>query len=418
MRLHSPRMGRPGLPLRIVAVVAACAGAALGLPVPALARSPAPKVQTPAAVPAGFVGVDADGPLFDPTAHLNLDRQLDQMVADGVESVRTAFSWAAAQPYASWADVPAGQENEFTNVGGLPTDFAATDQLVGFAAQRGLSLLPTVLYSPAWDAKTNRHGLATPKSPAPYANFLTALVRRYGPRGSYWSSHPGIPRLAIRTWQIWNEPNLAYYWPQPFAPSYVTLLRAARVAIKRADPGAKIVLAALTNFAWRSIGQIYRLRGARNLFDIVAFNGFTKTPNNVIVYLRIMRNALMHLGDGQKPLLATEVSWPSAQGKSPQQFDFNTTEAGQARNIAAVLPMLGAMRTQLGLIGLYYYTWVGDETPHAMAFSFAGLWGLKRGALVAKPALSAFRQGALALEQCRQKAAVATRCARPAASPP
>jgi hypothetical protein len=410
-------MGRPGLPLSIVAVAAALASAALGLPPPALAASPAPKVQTGAPVPPGFVGVDADGPLFDPTAHLNLDRQLDQMVADGVESVRTAFSWAAAQPYASSADVPAEQKSEFTNVGGLPTDFAATDQLVGLAAQRGLTLLPTVLYSPGWDAKTNHDGLATPKSPAPYANFLTALVHRYGPHGSYWSSHPGIPRLAIRTWQIWNEPNLAYYWPQPFAAGYVTLLRAAHGAIKRADPGAKVVLAALTNFAWKSIGRIYRQRGARHLFDIVAVNGFTKTPNNVIVYLRIMRNALIHLGDGHKPLLATEVSWPSAQGRSPQHFDFNTTEAGQARNIAAVLPMLGAMRTQLGLIGFYYYTWVGDQTPHAMAFSFAGLLDLKRGALVAKPALSAFRQGALTLEQCRQKAAVATRCAKPAASP-
>jgi hypothetical protein len=410
-------MGRLGRLLSIVAAVGAFAAAALGVPVSALAGSPAPKVPTVTPVPPGFVGVDADGPLFDPTAHLNLDRQLDQMVADGVQSVRTAFSWAAAQPYASWADVPADQQSEFTNVGGLPTDFTPTDQLVGMAAQHGLTLLPTVLYSPAWDAKTNRDGLATPKSPAPYANFLTALVRRYGPRGSYWSSHPGIPRLAIRTWQIWNEPNLAYYWPQPFASSYVTLLRAAHGAIKRADPGAKVVLAALTNFAWKSIGQIYRLRGARNLFDIVAVNGFTKTPNNVIVYLRIMRNALIHLGDGHKPLLATEVSWPSAQGKSPQHFDFNTTEAGQARNIAAVLPMLGAMRTQLGLIGFYYYTWVGDETPHAMAFSFAGLLGLKGGTLVAKPALSAFRHGALALEQCRQKATVATRCAKPATPP-
>jgi hypothetical protein len=416
-------MGRPGLSLSIVAVVAAFAGVALGLPGPALARSaahagsPAPTVRAVAPVPPGFVGVDADGPLFDPTAHLNLDRQLDQMVADGVESLRAAFSWAAAQPYASWAAVPADQQSEFTNVAGLPTDFAATDQLVGAAAQHGLTLLPTILYSPAWDAKTNRAGLASPRSPVPYANFLTALVRRYGPRGSYWTSHPGIPRLAIRNWQIWNEPNLAYYWPQPFAPSYVTLLRAAHTAIKRADPGAKVVLAALTNFAWKSIGQIYRRPGARDLFDIVAVNGFTKTPSDVITYLRIMRNALIHLGDGYKPLLATEVSWPSAQGKSPQHFDFNTTEAGQARNIAAVLPMLGSMRTQLGLVGFDYYTWVGNETPHAMAFSFAGLLGLKRGTLVAKPALSAFRQGALALEWCRQKAAVATRCAKPDRAP-
>ena len=42
-------------------------------------------------------------------------------------------------------------------------------------------------------------------------------------------------------WQIWNEENLTYYWHQPFASSYISLLRAAHNAIKRADPGAKVM---------------------------------------------------------------------------------------------------------------------------------------------------------------------------------
>jgi hypothetical protein len=401
------------LPLSILVLPLVLALAAAG-PSTAVGRSLATRPHVVAPVPPGFVGVDADGPLFDPTAGLNLDRQLDQMVANGVENVRVAFDWAAAQPYQTWAEVPADQFSQYTNVNGVPTNFTITDQLVGLAAQRGLSLLPTVLYAPGWDAKVNRNGIPTPSKTAPYASFLTALVQRYGPRGGYWSSHPGIPKLALRTWQIWNEPNIPYYWPQPFATSYVALLRAAHAAIKSTDPGAKVVLGALTNFAWKSIGQIYRVRGSRNLFDIVAVNGFTKTPSNVILFIRLMHNALIHLGDAKKPLLATEVSWPSAQGKSPQHYDFNTTEAGQARNIAAVLPMLASDRTALGLLGFYYYTWVGNEAPHALAFSFAGLLGLRGGRLVAKPALSAFRTGALAMEQCRQKAAVATRCAKPA----
>jgi hypothetical protein len=410
--VHSPAMGRLALTLSIA--VAAFAVTAIGLPPAAVAGSLASPVAKVVPVPPGFVGIDADAPLFEPTAPLNPDRQLDEMVANGVESVRVAFDWAAAQPYESWADVPADQQGQFTNVGGEPMDFSATDQVVGLAAQRGLTVLPTVLYTPGWDAKTNRDGLATPAKTAPYATYLSALVHRYGPHGTYWALHPGIPRLSVRMWQIWNEPNLSYYWPQPFASSYVALLRAAHGAIKSADPGAQVVLGALTNFAWRSIGQIYRISGARHLFDIVAANGFSKTPSNVILFLRLMRNALIHLGDGHKPLLATEVSWPSAQGKSPQHYDFNTTEAGQARNIAALLPMLGSQRTQLRLVGFYYYTWVGAETPHAPAFSFAGLLALRGNRLVAKPALAAYRAGALALEQCRQKAAVATRCAKPA----
>jgi hypothetical protein len=92
----------------------------------------------------------ADGPIFSPG--VNLPRQLDRMVASGVESLRVAFSWSDAQPYASWADVPASLVGQFTSgVGGVPTDFSATDRIVGLAARRGLSVLPVAMYAPSWD---------------------------------------------------------------------------------------------------------------------------------------------------------------------------------------------------------------------------------------------------------------------------
>jgi hypothetical protein len=216
--------------------------------------------------------------------------------------------------------------------------------------------------------------------------------------------------MPIRMWQIWNEPNISNYWPQPFARTYVPLLRLAHQAIKRADPGAKVVLGALTNFAWRALGQIYLIAGARNGFDVVALNGFTKQPANVILYMQFMRHAMSRQHDGQKPLLATEVSWPSAQGQTSQHFDFNTTQAGQARDIATVLPLIGANRVALHLIGFYYYTWIGVEKRSAGAFSFAGLNRLNGDQVAAKPALSAFTRGALALEGCRAKGASATVC--------
>jgi hypothetical protein len=155
------------------------------------------------------------------------------------------------------------------------------------------------------------------------------------------------------------------------------------------------------------------MKGAKNLFDVVSVNGFTKTPAKVMLYLRFIRAAMGHNGDGQKPLLATEVSWPSARGQTSQTYDFITTEKGQARDIASVLPLLGAQRQQLHLLGFYYYTWIGDEAPGDLAFSFSGLLRLHNGTVVAKPALAAFRRGALALERCRQKGAVATVCAKP-----
>ncbi len=151
--------------------------ATLGVSASAAARSPKRAALAGTPVPLRFVGINASGPLLG--ANVNLGQQLDQMVASGVETVRVVFDWAAAQPYASLSDVPADQQNDFVDVGGIPTDFATTDEMVGLAAQRGLTVLPTVLYAPSWDQGMNPGGRAAPPArTGPYANYVTALIDR------------------------------------------------------------------------------------------------------------------------------------------------------------------------------------------------------------------------------------------------
>ena len=405
LRSH-PRAGA------FAALVAALAAAGLllalgGAPSAVAGRTAA--VSTPA-VPQGFVGVDLDGPLIDSGTTLSLPNQMGSMVHDGVQSIRIAFNWAAAEPYRTWSDVPTADKRQFTSVAGKPFDFRTTDAVVADAARRRLVVLPTVLYAPSWDSVRNPDGVAYPRTAGPYAAYLTALIGRYGPNGSFWRANPSIHKQPIREWQIWNEPNQDYYWKQPFVAGYVSLLRASHAAIRRADPGAKVVLGALTNRAWKSLAQIYAHPGARSLFDIVAVNGFTSQPANVIRYLRFVRNAMARGGDRDKSLLATEVSWPSSLGHTTRHYDFDTTQAGQARDIAALLPMLGAERASLRLVGFDYYTWIGAESRGAPEFNFAGLMALRDGTVHVKPALAAYRIGALALEHCARKGSLATSC--------
>ncbi len=372
-------------------------------------------------VPAGFVGMVVGGPLWpDAEPGIDLAAQLDQMVEDGVDSLRITFDWALAQPYASWVQLqqaaPA-DASAFTNVSGVPTNFASLDEIVGLAAQRKLTVLPVVLDAPSWDAR--RASGVTVGFPAhvdPYASFVKALVQRYGPHGMFWSANPAIPKVPIRMWQVWNEPNIPAFWfKQPFARSYVALLRAAHAAIKAADPGAKVVLAGLPNYSWVALGRIYAIRGARNLFDVVAVHPYTKLPEGVITILTKVREVMDQNGDARMPMLADELSWPSSKGKTPHNvgYDFATTEAGQAHNLSVLLPMLGKDRAQLGLRGFYYYTWATTEIRNGLAFDFSGLLRYSSERLVAKPALAAFRNAALALEVCRRRASIATRCARP-----
>ena len=371
------------------------------LAAPAQARKPThskpthpstPRASGP--VPRDFVGMMADGPIFSPD--VNLDAQFGQMSTTGVGRVRVEFNWGAAQPYRSMADVPADRRTGFVRgPGGVPTDFEGTDWIVALAAEHNLSLLPVILNSPSWDAwPTGFH--SEPVHTGPYGNYLRALVNRYGPSGTFWRTHRSIPRRPITMWQIWNEPDLPYFWDRiNFARSYVALLRVAHRAIKRADPRAQVVLASLTGQSWRGLATIYRIHGARGLFDVVGENTYAPTPAGVIAVLQRVRRTMSRNGDAHKPLIDTEVGWPSALGKTGLTLGVATTPAGQATKLAALLPMLAAERRTLGLAGFYYYTWMStDQLGSISPWAFSGLFRYGSGdhRITAKPAFAVFRR--------------------------
>ncbi len=369
-----------------------------------------------ARVPAKFVGVNIGGPLFYPDMDLN--GQMNLMVSSGVESMRMLFVWAGMQPYKSFAAVPPSLRGVYQNAGGVPTNFTATDAVVRLAAIHRLTLLAQVEYAPAWDALHPGSKASPPRTPGPYAQFLRALVNRYGPRGSFWAANPGIPRVPIRMWQIWNEPNFKVYWSQqPWQRTYLKLIRAAHNAVKAADPGAKIVLAGLANYSWQYLTRIYKAFGReRRLFDIVAIHPFTHNPKGIITILRNVRRVMNRAGDRNKPIVADEFSWPSAKGQATTTFETATTEAGQAQNVGQAVNLLSRYRRRLKLVGFYYYTWMGNETPPAARddqFNYAGLLRFLDGkGIFAKPALAAFSRAALAIEGCARKTGVATNCIR------
>ncbi len=406
----------PGL----ILVLAALWLLALSAPAHAAKRPPTRSHRTQAGprVPQGFMGTVLGDPLFPSLATTPaLGTQMDSMVSSGVESVRVVFDWSVAQPYKDWSQVPASQAGDFTTDGvdDVPTSWAAMDDLVAAAAQRHLSVLPVILNAPSWAGHmANGASVAIPRSDAAFAAFCKALVLRYGRGGTYWQSLS--PIVPITSWQIWNEPNLSGFWSkQPFARSYVGLLRAARTAIKSVDPKAQIVLAGLANYSWSALRSIYKIPGARGLFDVVGLHPYTKTPQGVVTILEYAREVMKAYGDANKPIIADEISWPSSKGKTVHDtgYDFATTEAGQARDVAAVIPLLAADRAKLRLRAVYYYTWATVEQRNGLAFTFAGLLKYVHSAFVRKPAFYAFKTAALAAEHCKAKGSVATQCARP-----
>src|SRR5262249_28696693 len=162
----------------------------------------------------GWMGVIADNSLFDP--RVNEASEFDTMVGAGVETVRASFYWNVAQPYPRWSDVPDAERARFVDVDGRPTDFSASDSLVALTTARGLGVLPVVLWAPEW-ARVHRKNVASPPNAKDYAAWVEQLVRRYGPKGTFWAQHPELPERPIRDWQLWNEPTVEGFWSdQPF----------------------------------------------------------------------------------------------------------------------------------------------------------------------------------------------------------
>jgi hypothetical protein len=343
--------------VRLRAVVLAAVAAML-VAVPAQARS----------LPRGWLGVSVDGPLTAPGNPFG--SEWDLIAASGAQTVRAAFDWRAAQP----------------DPGG-PISFAATDAVVTAAAARHLPVLPVVQGRPDWAAD---RGLA-PAGTDAYAQYVSALVARYGPNGSLWAEQPALPRLPVRAWQIWNEPNLTLFWtPQPFAKRYVALLKAARRAVHARDPGAKIILAGLPNISWVALRQIYKA-GGRGSFDAIALHPYTSTPANIIRLVRLARTESRRFHDGRVPIWLTEISWAASRGKVKGLPGLVTDDRGQAARLRKVLPRLAKVRKKWRIQKVIWYTWLsreGSENP----FDWSGLRRLRDDRIVSAPALKVFRR--------------------------
>jgi polysaccharide biosynthesis protein PslG len=323
-------------------------------------------------LPKNFFGMMVNGPLD--SAKTDLMAEDGVMHAAGVESQRVPFNWDRIQPDRD-----------------APPDWSDTDRKVLGAAANGMSVLALVLGSPAWASTHPGIPLSPPKDPSTYADFMRLAIARYGPFGAFWTEHPEVAPIPIRDWQVWNEPNLSdYFSVQPFPKPYVRLLRAARTAIKAADPGATVVMAGLANFSWKDLERLYKAH-VKGLFDVAAVHPFSGFPVNSVKIVRSNRRVMNSHGDRRKPIWLTELTWTSAKGKTKNIHNWETTEAGQARRLTTGYELYVKARRTLRLQRIYWYTWAGYDSP-PNSFDYSGLRHSDAdGHFSDKPALAAFR---------------------------
>ena len=352
----------------------ACAALALGA-APACGGDAANKPRLPQAMPRDFIGIVAE----DALAALPRDRRriLRRLRATGVRLIRQTFDWSLVERS------PGRYE------------LAALDAYVSAAAAARMEVLPIIFNPPPFRSSAPRRGAGRatypPKRPASLGRFAAALARRYGPQGSLWRARPRLPRVPIRAWQVWNEPNLPIYWGgDPDPPAYARLLAAAGRALKAVDPHAEVVSAGLAESRLGMpfepfVRELYEA-GAADSFDTFALHPYAADTDAAVRAVERTRELLDELDDAA-PIWVTELGWASGGPGSP----FTVGERGQAARIRSVFSELVDQRRDLGVRGVVYFNW-RDAPPYPGGQDFFGLHtGLLRRNGSPKPALHAFR---------------------------
>ncbi|MBO0769312.1 MAG: hypothetical protein J2O48_11575 [Solirubrobacterales bacterium] len=250
------------------------------------------------------------------------------------------------------------------------------DTAIALMAKHRIRFLPGFLGTPSWDAAGNsKTGFNPPKASAlpAFANFVTAAVKRYGPHGSFWTSHPNLPYLPVTSWQVWNEPNLPIFWaPKPNPKAYVQLLKTADQAVKRADRKATVVSAGTpflsTGGAQTWLGPLLADGGARYM-DALALHYYGGSMNTLKAILSRARHDLNAHGGRHKSLWITETGYAGG----PPNVD-RPSQAGQRNSANALFSMVSKNRKALNIAHVLWYGWV----DHVQAQP-ANWWGNNLG---------------------------------------
>ncbi len=182
---------------------------------------------------------------------------IPQWASTGVDVARVEAVWHYIAPQPDASVQPAGFNASDPN--DPQYNWSALDQTVGLLVANGIKpIIGVTGWGPVWGSSVpSRRDPRYKPDPQKFAQFASAVAKRYGDR--------------VDTYILWNEPNLPdWLRPQfdcvgtrctPASPAiYRSILKATRPAILAADPGAKVLAAALASSGQSPTGRNNKMR--------------------------------------------------------------------------------------------------------------------------------------------------------------
>jgi Beta-galactosidase len=281
-------------------------------------------------------------------------------------------------------------------------DFSYYDHFMLLAAQAGEHILPVLYDTPAWAGATHD---SIPSNPSAYAQYVAAVVGRYGTNGSFWKENPSLSGSAIQTWELWNEPYYSTGDNGDYNPgNYARLVKAADIAGHAANPDAKFLLAsemtsaqnAQGNWQWWTDALYQAVPNLNNYFDGVAVHPYgTNTTSlapepagkpydnyNSMMRIQDIHQQFINHGAADKPFWITEIGWSTCT-TNPDCV----TPTQQATNLTHLFTNLHCnWANWVQAAFLYHYTDGNNPTTN-----IEDGYGLTTNTTTPKPALSLFQ---------------------------
>ncbi|HXI17893.1 MAG TPA: hypothetical protein VNM48_16145, partial [Chloroflexota bacterium] len=233
--------------------------------------------------------------------------------------IRQQFSWTAVEPSAKGKSIDTSR--------GV-SNWERYDEIMRAAQEEGIQVLARIDLPPEWARPPGSYKTHPPLDTRDYGDFVQSFLERY--------------RGQVRYIQLWNEPNLNEEWGRrPVDPAgYVELLKAGADGARRADPGVRIVTAALAQTLEPDdpsasglddllyLDRLY-MHGAKPHFDVLAVNAYglwtgpddrrTAPAHANFPRVLLTRDVMLRHQDGGKAVWIAEFGWnalpPGWQGE-------------------------------------------------------------------------------------------------------
>ncbi|MCF7802645.1 MAG: beta-galactosidase [Candidatus Marinimicrobia bacterium] len=212
-------------------------------------------------------------------------KDFELLKESGVKYLRISFGWDAIEY----------EEDKY--------DWLFWDDFVKTAVEEyGLTLIPYICYTPQWNSTASVEDSLyfwnhPPKDFNEFGEFMGDLVNRY--------------EDYIKTWELWNEPDISVYW-QGTTAEFAEFTKIGSRAVKEADPDAKVVLAGLAHRI-QFTRELFRDYDISDYVDIVNIHNYFETwhqdpVENIDEYINDIHDIIWRWGDGQ-PLWMAEVGY-------------------------------------------------------------------------------------------------------------